>query len=260
MKTFPSFPRDFARPAWEYAKRLRDRTIGTQRRHVARDIIYFAPGDKRGPKDIHPAACPRDVVTSYRGEELTAINRHFCTRRRKIKPAAKFCIMESSLIGRTVDWGLLWKPLYVKGGGKRNGRRNVITLSRLLLPPCLDKYTGVHYWGWRTVSERLKVRIYIPLRLCTMHSRDSIQQFFSLRNLAEASTRISWRFSWRSQMRSERKEEMRNLVASKFFNCAKIKASTPGAKRRRVHIFHARDGNESDIKGQIELWKRKIVI
>lgn len=47
--------------------------------------------------------------------------------------------------------------------------RGVILLSRLLLPPgCPDKYTSVHYWGWRSVSERLKVRIYI-LRYLRWH-------------------------------------------------------------------------------------------
>ena len=66
---------------------------------------------------------------------------------------------------------------------------DVITLSCLLPPGCLDKCTDVHYWGWRSVLKRLKVRIYILPAIYGALERFTLQ-FFSLRNLTEASASV----------------------------------------------------------------------
>lgn len=154
-KTLLSFPRDIARPT---------QRAGSQQRRPWHNFLRAGDGAKRH------SSCLCDVVTSYRGEELTTINRHFCTCRRKIKPAAKFCIMESSFIGRTVDRILLWKALLAGEEGT-----SVITLSRFLLPSgCLDKYT-VYIIGDERLGKIEGENLHSTLS--TMHSRDSPGSF-----------------------------------------------------------------------------------
>lgn len=118
---------------------------------------------------------------------------------------------------------------------KGNGRRDVITLSCLLPLGCLDKYTDVYYWGWRSVSKRLKVRIYILLAIYGALERFT-RQFFSLRNLTEASTSVYLLdfLALSDALREEEKNEKFSRVA--VFQLYKDKSIY--VKNKKIHVTY----------------------
>lgn len=193
-----SVPNDVANGPWHNFLRRRD---GSQKTFI------LSPACAMSLRHIAEKNLPRSIDTSVHGAGKLSRPQSFALWKVPLsveRSTGPFCENPRSLgVGG--------------GGGNRAqaaGRYYVLFLSRLLPPPgCLDKYTGVHYWGWRSVSERLKVRIYIPRYLrCT---REILRQVFQPKKFsAGRGARIFSRFSWRSRMCFERKEETRNLVAS----------------------------------------------
>lgn len=160
------------------------------RRFTHDDIIYFAPR-RPEPNGIHPAVCLCEVVTLcyIAGRNLPRSIDTSVHGAGKLSRPQSFALWKVLLsVERSTG------PFCEKGSTARGGKEERAAGRYYVLSPssplgCLDKYTGVHYWGWRSVSKRLKVRIYIPHRAIYDALERFTRQFFSLRNLAGACAR-----------------------------------------------------------------------